>query len=70
VGYSKYNSIDLTPGRLQFHPPPIQASLEEAAKLAGVTLSKMMDILAGYGVEATLAHEDYLQSLKTASKIW
>ena len=47
-----------------------EASLEKAAKLAGVSLSKMMDILAAYGVEANLTHEDYLQSLKTVRKVW
>lgn len=47
-----------------------EASLEKAARLAGVPLSKMMDILAGYGVEANLAHEDYLKSLKAVRKVW
>jgi predicted HTH domain antitoxin len=47
-----------------------EASLEKAAKLAGVSLSKLMDILASYGVEANLTHEDYLQSLKTVRKVW
>jgi predicted HTH domain antitoxin len=47
-----------------------EASLEKAARLAGVSLSKMMDILAEYGVEANLAHEDYLKSLKTVRKVW
>jgi predicted HTH domain antitoxin len=47
-----------------------EASLEKAARLAGVSLSKMMDILAEYGVEANLAHEDYLKSLKTVRKAW
>lgn len=47
-----------------------EASLEKAARLAGVSLSKMMDILAEYGVEANLTHEDYLKSLKTVRKVW
>jgi len=47
-----------------------EASLAKAARLAGVSLSKMMDILAEYGVEANLAHEDYLKSLKTVRKVW
>lgn len=47
-----------------------EASLEKAAKLAGVSLSKMMDILAEYGVVANLTHEDYLKSLKTVRKVW
>ena len=47
-----------------------EASLEKASRLAGVSLSKMMDILAEYGVEANLTHEDYLKSLKTVRKVW
>jgi predicted HTH domain antitoxin len=47
-----------------------EASLEKAARLAGMSLSKMIDTLAGYGVEANLDHEDYLKSLKTVRKIW
>jgi len=45
-------------------------SLAKAARLAGVSLSKMMDILAEYGVEANLEYEDYLKGLKTIKKIW
>lgn len=46
------------------------ASLEKAARLAGVSLSKMIDILAEYGVEANLEYEDYLKGLRTIRKIW
>ena len=46
------------------------ASLEKAARLAGVSLSEMIDILAEYGVEANLEYEDYLKGLKTIRKIW
>jgi predicted HTH domain antitoxin len=47
-----------------------EASLEKSARLAGVSLSKMMDVLAEYGVEANLEYEDYLNSLKTVRKSW
>ena len=47
-----------------------EASLERAARLAGVSLSKMMDLLGEYGVEANLDHEDYLKGLKTIRKVW
>lgn len=47
-----------------------EASLEKASRLAGVSLSKMMDLLAEYGVEANLSHEDYVKSLKTVRKVW
>lgn len=47
-----------------------EASLEKAAKIAGVFISKMMDILRAYKVEAHLEYEDYLTSLKILSKAW
>lgn len=47
-----------------------EASLEKAAKIAGVSISKMIDILRDYGIEANMEYEDYLKSLKTARKIW
>lgn len=47
-----------------------EASLEKAARLAGVSLSRMMDILAEYGVEANLEYEDYLRGLKAIRKAW
>lgn len=40
------------------------ASLGKASKLAGVSISRMMDILAEYGVESNLEVEDYLSGLK------
>lgn len=46
-----------------------KASLEKAAQLAGVVLSRMMDILAEYGVAANLEYEDYLKSLKTIRNV-
>ena len=47
-----------------------EASLEKAARLAGVSLSKMIDLLAEYGVESNLEYEDYLKGLKTLRKQW
>lgn len=47
-----------------------EASIEKAAKMAGVSISKMMDILKEYGVEANLEDEDYLSSLKNLSRVW
>lgn len=46
------------------------ASVEKAARIAGVSISKMMDIFRDYGVEANLEHEDYLASLKSMRKVW
>ncbi|RJQ39055.1 MAG: hypothetical protein C4550_06100 [Nitrospiraceae bacterium] len=47
-----------------------EASIEKAARIAGVSISKMMDIFQDYGVEANLEHEDYLASLKSMRKVW
>ena len=47
-----------------------EATLEKASRLAGVSLSKMIDILAEYGVESNLEYEDYLKGLKTLRKLW
>lgn len=47
-----------------------EASIEKAAGIAGVSISKMMDILKEHGVEANLEYEDYLKGLKTLRKIW
>jgi predicted HTH domain antitoxin len=47
-----------------------EVSIEKAARIAGVSISKIMDILKEYGVEANLQYEDYIKSLKTVRKEW
>ena len=47
-----------------------EASLEKASKIAGVSISKMLDIFSEYGVRANLEYEDYLKGLKTLRKVW
>lgn len=47
-----------------------EASIEKAARIAGVSISKMMEIFKEHGVEANLELEDYIQGLKTLRKIW
>jgi predicted HTH domain antitoxin len=47
-----------------------EASIEKAARIAGVSISEMMDILSEYGVEANIEYEDYLKGLKSLEKIW
>ncbi len=47
-----------------------EASLEKASKIAGVSISKMIDIFSEYGVQANLEYEDYLKGLKTLRKVW
>ena len=43
-----------------------EASIEKAAHIAGVSISKMFDIFREYCIEANLEFDDYLGSLKTA----
>jgi predicted HTH domain antitoxin len=47
-----------------------EASIERAAMIAGVSISKMMEIFKEYGVEANLEYEDYLKGLKSLRKTW
>jgi predicted HTH domain antitoxin len=47
-----------------------QASLGKAAELAGVPVGRMIEILAEYGVESNLEHEDYLKGLQNLRKMW
>lgn len=47
-----------------------EASIEKAARIAGVSISKMMDIFKEYGVEANLEYEDYLKGLKNLRRVW
>jgi len=47
-----------------------EASIERAAKIAGVSISKVMDIFKEHGVEANLEYEDYLKGMKSLRKIW
>ncbi len=47
-----------------------EASIEKSARIAGVSLSQMLDIMKEHGVTANLEEEDYLKSLETARKVW
>lgn len=47
-----------------------EASIEKAARIAGVSISSMLDIMNKHGVVANLEEEDYLKSLKTICKVW
>ncbi len=47
-----------------------EASIEKAARIAGVSISRMLDIMKEHGVAANLEEEDYLKSLKTIRKVW
>ncbi|MDP3297252.1 MAG: UPF0175 family protein [Thermodesulfovibrionia bacterium] len=47
-----------------------EASIEKAVRIAGVSISRMLDIFKEYGVEANIEYEDYLKGLKSLRKIW
>lgn len=47
-----------------------EVSIERASKIAGVTISKMMDMLKDFGVEANMEYEDYLTGLRNIKKVW
>ena len=47
-----------------------EASIEKSARIAGVSISKMVDILREHGIEANLEYEDYLSGLKSLRKVW
>lgn len=47
-----------------------QASLGKAARLAGLSIAEMMDVLTDYGVPAELSVEDYRSSLESLAKVW
>lgn len=47
-----------------------EASIEKSAHIAGVSISKMMEILKQFGVEVNLEYEDYLTGLKSLRNIW
>jgi hypothetical protein len=42
----------------------------ESVRIAGVSISKMIDIFKEHGIEANLEHEDYLSGLKSLRKVW
>jgi predicted HTH domain antitoxin len=47
-----------------------EASLEKSACIAGVSVSRMMDLLRDFGIEANLELEDYRASLNTARSLF
>jgi predicted HTH domain antitoxin len=46
------------------------ASLGKAAQLAGLSVGQMMTLLAEFGVESRIDHDDYLQGLKNLANAW
>jgi predicted HTH domain antitoxin len=45
-------------------------SLGRAAELAGLAISRFMDVLAQHGVPANLDEDDYLESLSLVRQVW
>jgi len=48
----------------------LEASVEKAARIAGVSISKMLEIFKEHGVESNLDYEDYKKGLKSLGKVW
>jgi predicted HTH domain antitoxin len=47
-----------------------EASLGKAAEIAGLSVGRMITILAEYGVESNLEKEDYLKGLENLKEVW
>jgi predicted HTH domain antitoxin len=47
-----------------------KASLEKSARIAGVSVTRMMDLLRDFGLDANLELEDYRASLATARAVF
>lgn len=47
-----------------------EASIERAARIAGLSLTKMLNALHEFGVEVNLERTDYLTGLKSLRKVW
>jgi predicted HTH domain antitoxin len=46
-----------------------KVSLGRAAELAGLSISETIDVLAQFGVASNLEYDDYLRSLRSATKV-
>lgn len=47
-----------------------EASIGKAARIAGVSISRVLEIFKEHGVEANLEFEDYLKGLKSLRQAW
>ena len=45
-------------------------SLAKALELAGISINKMIEILAQFGIKANLEKEDYLDAIENLRKVW
>lgn len=47
-----------------------EASLGNAAEVAGLPIGQMMDVLKKFGVKSRIEHEDFRQSLTNLAGVW
>ena len=47
-----------------------EASLGKAAKVAGLPVGQMMNLLKEFGVRSTVDQDDYRQGLANLAKVW
>jgi predicted HTH domain antitoxin len=47
-----------------------EVSIEKSANIAGLSISKMMDLMKEHGITANLEEEDYHKSLQTLRNVW
>jgi predicted HTH domain antitoxin len=47
-----------------------EASLGNAAEVAGLPVGQMMDLLGQFGVRSTIDREDYRRGLANLAKVW
>lgn len=47
-----------------------EASIEKASRIAGVSISRMLDICKEHGVETNLEYEDYRAGIKSLRNVW
>jgi predicted HTH domain antitoxin len=47
-----------------------EASLGNAAEVAGLPIGQMMDVLKEFGIKSRIEHEDYRQSLSNLGAVW
>lgn len=47
-----------------------KASIGKAAKLAGLSISEMINMLAGFGIKSNLEFDDYAKGLENIRKAW
>lgn len=47
-----------------------KASIGKVAELAGISISQMINVLSGFGIESNLEYDDYIKGLENLKKVW